>query len=546
MEQKNMSNLNATRAVYNVIGSICQDTELLKDSKTQLKPEDFMQSLHQTVFKAINNIVYNASGDNVSNITAVDVDNYLSAYPTQYKIWNDQKGFDYLLNCLEHANKETYWQSYDRIKKMSILRAYVNKGFDISELYDWESDDFLSREKSLQDLDKKDMKDIFEHFTLKNLQIKDSYDIETEGKQFKAGTNIKDLLDKFKAGIEYGAPYGNQFENFLFRGQRKGKVVIRSGASGTLKTSISISNMVNNAVSKVYKNGEWHYNGVSLPSLFISTELDEDELNVIALAYMTGIPRKVIMDGLFNKEQEKVLEEAGNILESSPLYMYHIPNFSVADIEDIIERNILDNDVGYISFDYIQLTSKLARSTSELFGQNQREDQILLHLSSSLKTLAEKYEVYIETGTQLNRNSKDEDNWDATSIRGGSSIIDKVDCAELLFRAKEKHLEKVKSIVEESGFGKAPNYFRIVFKNRAGMADVIIWSHMNPSTVREEVLFCTDLDYNIIEDVEKLSFEFKEGRTDKDLKQEEKYADDNNTKVFGDIDVKNDEEELDF
>lgn len=541
-----MTNLNPIRAVYNVIGSICQDTELLKDSKTQLNPEDFMQSLHQTVFKAINNIVYNASGDNVSNITAVDVDNYLSAYPTQYKIWNDQKGFDYLLNCLEHANKETYWQSYDRIKKMSILRAYVNKGFDISELYDWESDDFLSREKSLQDLDKKDMKDIFEHFTLKNLQIKDSYDIETEGKQFKAGTNIKDLLDKFKAGIEYGAPYPNEFENFLFRGQRKGKVVIRSGASGTLKTSISIANMVNNAVSKVYKKGEWHYNGVSLPSLFISTELDEDELNVIALAYMTGIPRKVIMDGLFNKEQEKVLEEAGYILESSPLYMYHIPNFSVADIEDIIERNILDNDVGYISFDYIQLTSKLARSTSELFGQNQREDQILLHLSSSLKTLAEKYEVYIETGTQLNRNSKEEDNWDATSIRGGSSIIDKVDSAELLFRAKEKHIEKVKSIVEESGFGKEPNYFRVIFKNRAGMADVIIWSNMNASTVREEVLFCTDLDYNILEDVEKLSFEFKEGRTDKDLKKEEKYAEDEDTKVFGDIDVENDEEELDF
>lgn len=546
MEQKNMTNLNPIRAVYNVIGSICQDTELLKDSKTQLNPEDFMQSLHQTVFKAINNIVYNASGDNVSNITAVDVDNYLSAYPTQYKIWNDQKGFDYLLNCLEHANKETYWQSYDRIKKMSILRAYVNKGFDISELYDWESDDFLSREKSLQDLDKKDMKDIFEHFTLKNLQIKDNYDIETEGKQFKAGTNIKDLLDKFKAGIEYGAPYPNEFENFLFRGQRKGKVVIRSGASGTLKTSISIANMVNNAVSKVYKKGEWHYNGVSLPSLFISTELDEDELNVIALAYMTGIPRKVIMDGLFNKEQEKVLEEAGYILESSPLYMYHIPNFSVADIEDIIERNILDNDVGYISFDYIQLTSKLARSTSELFGQNQREDQILLHLSSSLKTLAEKYEVYIETGTQLNRNSKEEDNWDATSIRGGSSIIDKVDSAELLFRAKEKHIEKVKSIVEESGFGKEPNYFRVIFKNRAGMADVIIWSNMNASTVREEVLFCTDLDYNILEDVEKLSFEFKEGRTDKDLKKEEKYAEGEDTKVFGDIDVENDEEELDF
>lgn len=542
MEQKNMTNLNPIRAVYNVIGSICQDTELLKDSKTQLKPEDFMQSLHQTVFKAINNIVYNASGDNVSNITAVDVDNYLSAYPTQYKIWNDQKGFEYLQNCLEHANQETYWQSYDRVKKMSILRAYVDKGFDVSELYDWESDDYLSREKSLQELDKKDMKDIFEHFTLKNLKIKDNYDIETEGKQFKAGKDIKSLLEKFKAGVEYGIPYPNLFENFLFRGQRRGKVVLRSGASGTLKTSISISNMVNNAVKNIYKNGKWEYNGDSFPSLFISTELDEDELNVIALAYITGIPRKVIMDGLFNKHQEEILEEAGKILEESPLYMYHIPNFSVVDIEDIIERNILDNNVGYISFDYIQLTSKLSRSTSELFGQNQREDQILLYLSSSLKTLAEKYNVYIETGTQLNRNSKDEDNWDATSIRGGSSIVDKVDTAELLFRAKEKHLEKVREIIESNGFGHEPDYLRVCYKNRAGMADVIIWSHMNPSTVREEVLFCTDLDYNIIEDVEKLDLKFKEGKTDKDLEKEKRYGDGN--KVFGDVEVGN--EDIDF
>ena len=177
-----------------------------------------MQTLHQIAFKAINNIVYNASGDNVSSITATDIDNYLSAYHTQYKIWNDQNGYEYIENCLEHANKETYWQSYDRVKKMSVLRAYVDKGFDISELYDWESDDYLAREKSLQELDKMDLKDIFEHFTLKNLQIKDSYNIETDGKQFKAGTDIKSLLNKFKAGIEYGAAYPNEFENFLFRG----------------------------------------------------------------------------------------------------------------------------------------------------------------------------------------------------------------------------------------------------------------------------------------------------------------------------------------
>ena len=182
-----MSNLNPIRAIYTVIGSICQDTELLRDKDIQIKPDDFMQQLHQIVFKAVNNIVYNASGDKVTNVTAVDIDNYLSSYPTQYKIWNDQNGFDYIQNCLEHANKETFKQSYDRLKKMSVLRAYVERGFDVSDLYDYSSDDFLSQERSLKELDNMELKDIFEHFTLKNLQIKDAYNIEMDIKEFKAG-----------------------------------------------------------------------------------------------------------------------------------------------------------------------------------------------------------------------------------------------------------------------------------------------------------------------------------------------------------------------
>src|SRR5699024_11427819 len=103
----------------------------------------------QIVFKAINNIVYNASGDKVTTVTAVDIDNYLSLYPTQYKKWNDQNGFEYIENCLKHANREVYWQSYSRVKKMSLLRAYVNRGLDVTVSYDRETDDFLTREKSL-------------------------------------------------------------------------------------------------------------------------------------------------------------------------------------------------------------------------------------------------------------------------------------------------------------------------------------------------------------------------------------------------------------
>ena len=82
----NLKNFNDTRAVYNVLGSLCNNTELLRKDNVNLRPEDFMQKLHKIIYSAINNIIYNISGDKVTSISAVDIDNYLSAYPTQYKV----------------------------------------------------------------------------------------------------------------------------------------------------------------------------------------------------------------------------------------------------------------------------------------------------------------------------------------------------------------------------------------------------------------------------------------------------------------------------
>ena len=543
MEQRNLSNLNPIRDIYNVIGSICQDTELLRHEDTKLKPDDFMQELHQIVFKAINNIVYNASGDKVTTVTAVDIDNYLSLYPTQYKKWNDQNGFEYIENCLKHANREVYWQSYNRVKKMSLLRAYVNRGFDVSELYDWETDDFLTREKSLKELDEMELKDIFQYFALVNLQVKDMYNIEMDIKEFKAGSDISGLLDRAREGRTYGFPTSCGFENSAFGGLQKGKFLLRSGSTGSLKTSLQIRDMIDVAVKSIYKDGEWVYNGVQMPSLFISTELDEDDLNFLALSYITGINRKVIKEGLFNMKQRELLEEAGRILNESELYMVHMPEFSVSDLEDVIERHVLDNNVQFVAFDYISNNSKLQRSMNELYNSVQREDQVLLYLSTSLKTISERYDISIQSATQLNRNGIGKDSeMNSNALRGSSAVADKVDFGMILKRVKEEDLDKVSGIIEDRGFSKTPTFQRHLYKNRSGIPDIIMWTHIDSATIREECLFVTDYDYNLIEDVVDLQFEFKEGRTDKTIEDEKKYAD--GEKVFGDIDTK--KAEIDF
>lgn len=545
MEDRNLSSLNPVRAIYTVIGSICQDTELLKNTDTQLRPEDFMQSLHKIVFKAINNIVFNASGDKVTNVTAVDIDNYLSSYPTQYKVWNEQDGYEYIQNCLKHANKETYWQSYDLLKKMSVLRAYVEEGFDISDLYDWESEDYFEKEKSIQELRKMELKDIFEYFTLKNLRVKDDFNIETDIKNFKAGQNITELLDKTKEGRGYGYPTSCGYENSAFGGLKKGKFLLRSGSTGSMKSSFQIRDMIDVAVNKIYKHDKWMDNGISIPSLFISTELDEENLNYMALSYLTGINRNVIKFGLFKKQQRALLEEAGKILEESPFYLVHMPNYTITDMEDVIERHVLDYNVQYVAFDYIENKSSLQRSINELYGSVQREDQVLLYLSDKLKNVAEKYDISIQSATQLNRSGVGRDmQMNTNALRGGSAIADKVDVGMILHKAKKSDLEKVQEIIEDSGFGNEPNMMRFLYKNREGIPEVIFFTYLDKSTIREECLFATDYDYNIIEDIEDLQYEFIEGKTEKDFKREEAYSDNG---VFGDVvDKATDNTDIDF
>lgn len=57
------------------------------------------------------------------------------------------------------------------------------------------------------------------------------------------------------------------------------------------------------------------------------------------------------------------------------------------------------------------------------FGMNLREDQILVQFAQALKTIAEKYNVFMCSSTQLNRNYKDTDMRDATCLRGGLVIL---------------------------------------------------------------------------------------------------------------------------
>ena len=85
--------LTPKRAIYNLLGALCNKPQLILDEKiSTLEKEDFYESFYKSMFVAINNIVI--SNAEVKSISAVDIDNYLAPSTSAYKIFTDNELID--------------------------------------------------------------------------------------------------------------------------------------------------------------------------------------------------------------------------------------------------------------------------------------------------------------------------------------------------------------------------------------------------------------------------------------------------------------------
>lgn len=489
--------LNPTRAIYSVIGNLCENPQQIRDPEIFLSKNDFAQDLHKIIFSAIYNLAYE-NGD-TKKITEIDIDNYLAPFPKLYQIWEKQNGLKYVRDSITHSNQSTFKSNYELLKKFSLLRHYKDNGIDISEVYDYKTVDISVIGQSMKKLQSMSIDDIIEFFTIKMINIRETFETGKESRDFKAGDDAATLLERLTQSPEYGYPFKNTLYNAIFRGMRPGKFLLRSAGTGTGKTRQAIMDMCSCSFDEIFnlQTGKWESNGPAIPTLYISTELEQEEVQTIILAYISGVDEYVIKDGRYAKPIHDRLSYAIKLMEKAPLYCVYIDDFSISDIEMIIERNIIEYNIKMVAFDYIQITPKLSRTIALSFGSNLREDQILAQFSRALKIMATKYLVFIESSTQLNRSSKDNNMRDTSSLRGGSATADKIDHGVQTYKVSGDDISNLKHILEK-GFYKKPNYSHWVYKNRSGASDCIIWTYMNMGNMREEPLFVTDFDFNIL------------------------------------------------
>lgn len=485
-------------AIIQVIGCVYNNPQILEfEDKYTITDEDFPDEFHRTVFGAI----YKIYELGAKTITLENLADFLSSRPKSAAIYKKNDGDKWLLKVADVASQLSFDFYYNRLKKMTLLRAYDNYGVDVSDIYD--PDNILDiKKKQLQEdlLDNSSLEEIADRVDRKISDIRLKYVDDTTGEAIQAGKGVLQLIQKFKDHPEVGVPLYGRLVNTVTRGARLKKFYLRSAATGIGKTRSMIADACNIACNKIYDESfGWIKNGTSEPTLFITTEQELEEIQTMMLAFLSNVNEEHIINGEYEGDEEERVIKAGEILESSPLYVEELPDFSLKDVENTIKKNIRDHDVKYIFHDYIHTSLKILEEiTKRSGGVKLREDNILFMLSNKLKDICNQYGVFIMSATQLNGDYQEAKTPDQNLLRGAKSIADKIDYGSILLSVKEEDIDALDSILSSNIFEK-PTIKMSVYKNRRGRyKGIIMWCKADLGTCRIQPMFCTTYDYELI------------------------------------------------
>lgn len=488
-----------TPSIVQVIGCVFKSPQLLDYSdKYTLTEEDFPDQFHKIVFGTIFKL-HELGSEKIGINNILD---YLSSRPKSEAIFIKQKGEEWLLKAAENAETSAFDYYYNRVKKMTLLRAFDSYGIDVTDIYD--PDNIIDiKKKQLQEdqLDNSSLEEIVQKVQNKIDQIMATYVDDEWGEAIQAGDGIESLIIDLEQSPEVGVPLYGPLINTVTRGARLKKFYLRSAPTGVGKSRTMIADACYIACNRIYDDVfGWIKNGTCEPTLYITTEQEKGEVQTMMLAFLSNVNEEHILNGKYEGDERERVFEAAKILHNSPLYIEILPDFSLQDVENKIKKNIRDHDVKYVFHDYIHTSLKILEEISRRSGGVKlREDSILFMLSIRLKDICNKYGIFIMSATQLNADYQTSETPDQNLLRGAKSIADKIDVGMILLPTSQDDIENLGQILTNNAFDK-PNLKLSIYKNRRGRyKGIYLWCKADLGTCRVKPMFATTYNYEIIQ-----------------------------------------------
>lgn len=338
------------RNIFMLFGCYCNEPKLVVDKRYETTGVEYGEVFHKLIWGAINNIARRA---NMGKITSVDIQNELSTSEEALGVWKLNDGARYIERAIEETVDKTVNVAnyHDTVKKYAIMRsANTNLGLDTSFIYN-ENDEGL-----MESFSKMSHKEVLIKINERFTQFKGEWN--SAGMQdaygFHAGEDVEGLVEKYKRkDSSYGYPHQSKYLTTIFRGMRPKKFMLRSCPSGNGKSRMSMAEACNIATDYIYdwNKRAWVFTGEKQNVLFITTELEREEVQSCLLAHISGVDEDLIAEWDLTSEQEFIVEESVKIMKGCNLDCEFISDFTISDIEEIIERYIINKDVRYVFFD---------------------------------------------------------------------------------------------------------------------------------------------------------------------------------------------------
>ena len=352
-------------AEKSLLGAIMLSDASLPEILTIIRPQDFYEKRHQTIFQAMASLYDQHKPVDLLTLTAE-----LKAKKKLKEIG----GAPYLTELSNFTPAATHAKAYaDIIEKASVRRRLIKAGNDIAnKAYEDDADvDSLigTAEKDLYEVSDKIVKS--DYVPMAEL-LADAFDRIEELQKNKGAlrglkTGFRDI-DKKTAGFQ------------------KGDLIIIGARPAMGKTTLA-QNLAYN-IASINKKGV----------LFFSMEMAASQIVDRIISDVSGVDNWKMRTGNISEEDFQKIGDALSEMDEIPIYIDDTSSMTIVELRNKARRAVHDhNDIGIIILDYLQLLS----GTDTYKGQRVQE---VSEISRGLKTLARELEIPVVALAQLSRN----------------------------------------------------------------------------------------------------------------------------------------------
>lgn len=390
-------NLEAERSV---LGALMLDKDAIVKIADLLKPEDFYNNTHQTIFETALELY-----EKNEPIDVLSLSNILE----EKKKLKDIGGSSYLatlVNTVPSASNITHYAKV--VQKKSVLRKLINAASEIEEMG---YEDSGSVDKVLDEAEQK-------IFAVSQKFIK---------KDFAPIKNILEAaferIDNLHKGDKQfrGVPTGFIDLDEKLSGLQSSDLIIIAARPSIGKTTLALD--IARQIGVIHK----------VPVGLFSLEMSSDQLIDRMLAAEADIDLWRLRTGKLRTDEDsddfQKIGEAMGVLSEAPIFIDDTGNLNIMEMRTMARRLQAEHKLGLIIIDYLQLMEGRYRG-----GDNRVQE--ISEISRNLKQLAKELNIPILALSQLSRQveSRPDQRPKLSDLRESGSIEQDADVVLFIYR----------------------------------------------------------------------------------------------------------------